>query len=391
MAAIITNMGWKATPDYNPKNGTAKEPDENCIVQFEEGAVARTDNVDIVFTDKMASGNTDPASQVQSDAAALKGNSRLAETAENFKPLEGEMWLGRYETTAYRSDGTSFSVDYYYNRIEGNGYDSGYMSAFAALANGEDDKGNYYYQLNLKADIVSAFSSSASLYNDKIAIETGIDALIAEIKQNIAYGKADPTKDLQTKVTVNGVEWNLADLIDTVEIMDKGFHELDLRVTMNYEDYAKMGISSSFVNDWASKNLSEEQASAVAKAVDEKIYGYVKRQDEHLEENADRWRNVYNTPEKAEYFAYGGCVAASNVEHREAIKELFASADFNSSSAIANIMKKYQELMKPVYLAYGATLNKLPSYISNTVNSLYSYISKIFGTQGAAKSLDTSV
>ena len=45
-------MNWKAPPDHNAKNGTAKEPDENGIVQFEEGAVARTDNVEIVFTDK---------------------------------------------------------------------------------------------------------------------------------------------------------------------------------------------------------------------------------------------------------------------------------------------------------------------------------------------------
>lgn len=358
-------------------------------MQFEEGTVARTDNVEIVFTDKQLRFTE----QMQSDLEALKASHRLVATVEpgyESVPKE-EMWLGSYETTAYRSDGTSFSIYYYYNCYEGKGYDSGYMSAFAAEANGEGDKGSYYYQLNLKGDIVSYFSTSASLYNDKIAIETGIDALIAKIKQNIADGKADPTKDLQTKVAVNGVEWNLADLIDTVDVMNKGFDELDHRVTMNYEDYAKMGISSVYVNDWASKNLSEEQAVAVAKAVDERIYGYVERQEEHLEENADTWRNVYNPPEKAEYYAYGGWVSASNLEHREAIKELFSSADFTSSSGIANIMQKYQEMMKPVYLAYGATQSKLSGYLSNTVNHLYSYISNLFGTQGAARSLDTSV
>ena len=52
MATIITNMNRKVTPDYNSKNGTAKELDENGIVQIEEGTVARTDNLDIVFTDK---------------------------------------------------------------------------------------------------------------------------------------------------------------------------------------------------------------------------------------------------------------------------------------------------------------------------------------------------
>ena len=389
MATIITNMNWKATPDYNPKNGTAKEPDENGIVQFEEGTVARTDNVEIFFTDKQLRFTE----QMQSDLEALKASHRLVATVEpGYESIpKEEMWLESYATTAYRSDGSSFSVDYYYNRYEGKGYDSDYMSAYAAEANGEGDKGSYYYQLNLKSDIVSYFSTSASLYNDKIAIETGIDALIVEIKQNIADGKADPTKDLQTKVTINGVEWNFADFIDTVEIMNKGFDELDHRVTMNYEDYAKMGISSVYVNDWASKNLSKEQAAAVAKAVNEWIYGYVERQEEHLEENADTWRNVYNHPEKAEYYAYGGWVSASNVEHREAIKELFSSADFNSSSGIANIMQKYQEMMKPVYLAYGSTQSKLSSYLNNTVNHLYSYIANLFGTQCAARILDTSV
>ena len=50
--------------------------------------------------------------------------------------------MGSYETTTYRSDGTSFSIDYYYNRHEGKGYDSDYMSAFMAEANGEGDKGS---------------------------------------------------------------------------------------------------------------------------------------------------------------------------------------------------------------------------------------------------------
>ena len=391
MATIITNMSWKAPPDYNAKNSTAKEPDENGIVQFEEGTVARTDNVDIVFTDKLGSGNTDPASQVQSDAAALKGSNRLAEAAANFTPLEGEIWMAGFDRTIYRTDGSSFTAHYLYNYRESKGYDSNYLSAIAAEVKGENDKGFHCLTNNLESDIVSAFSSAASMWDDKYAIRDSIEALMAEIKQNIADGKADPTKDLQTKVTVNGVEWNLAELIDTVEVMKKGFDELDHTITLNYEEYAKMGISSVFVNDWASKNLSEEQAAAVAKAVDERIYGYVKRQDEQLERDADTWKDRYVPPEKAEYYAYGSWVSASNVEHREAIQELFSSVDYNSPSNLASAMNKYRSLMTPVLLAYGATQRYLPDYLGDTVNHLYSYISKLFGTQGAARSLDTSV
>ena len=391
MATIITNMGWKATPDYNPKNGTAKEPDENGIVQFEEGTVARTDNVDIVFTDKAGS-NTNPASQVQSDAAGLKGNNRLLESMATAQPIpDEELWKAGFDRTVYRSDGSSFTAHYQYNRYEGKGYDSGYMAALVAEVNGENDKGFYCYLNNLESDIVSAFSSADSMWDDKYAIRDSIQALMAEIKQNIADGKADPTKDLQTKVTVNGVEWNLADLIDTVEVMNKGFDELDHTITLNYEEYAKMGISSVYVNDWASKNLSEEQAAAVAKAVDERIYGYVKRQEEQLERDADTWKDRYVPPEKAEYYAYGSWVSASNVEHREAIQELFSSVDYNSPSNLASAMNKYRSLMTPVLLAYGATQRYLPDYLGDTVNHLYSYISKLFGTQSAARSLDTSV
>lgn len=391
MATIITNMGWKATPDYNPKNGTAKEPDENGIVQFEEGTVARTDNVDIVFTDKAGS-NTNPASQVQSDAAGLKGNNRLLESMATAQPIpDEELWKAGFDTTVYRSDGSSFTAHYQYNRYEGKGYDSGYMAALVAEVNGENDKGFYCYLNNLESDIVSALSSADSFWDDKYAIRDSIEALMAEIKQNIANGKADPTKDLQTKVTVNGVEWKLSDLIDTVEVMNKGFDELDHTITLNYEEYAKMGISSVYVNDWASKNLSEEQAAAVAKAVDERIYGYVKRQEEQLERDADTWKDRYVPPEKAEYYAYGSWVSASNVEHREAIQELFSSVDYNSPSNLASAMNKYKNLMTPVLLAYGATQRYLPDYLGDTVNHLYSYISKLFGTQGAARSLDTSV
>ena len=56
--------------------------------------------------------------------------------------------------------------------------------------------------------------------------------------------------------------------------MNKGFAEVDHTITLNYEEYAKMGISSVYVNDWASKKLYKEQAATVAKAVDERSVNY---------------------------------------------------------------------------------------------------------------------
>ena len=389
MATIITNMSWKATPDYNAKNGTAKEPDENGIVQFEEGAVARTDSVEIVFTDKQPTFT----SQMQSDLEALKATHRLAVKAEpGFESIPKEdRWLAGYDRTIYRTDGSSFTVRYQYNYRESKGYDCNYLSAIAAEAKGENDKGFFCLTNNLGLDIASYFSSSASFVDDRCAIIDGIEALMAEIRQNIADGKADPTKDLQTKVTVNGTEWNFAELIGTIETINKALDELEHTGSLDYEDYAKMGITLAYLKDWAGKNLSEDKAAAVTNAVEERFYSYIMRQEKFLEEDAERWQSRFNTPERAEYYAYGSWMSASNVEHREAIKELFASADYSSPSKLASVMNRYQNLMSPVFLANGATQSKLSGYLSLTVNHLYSCISQIFGTQGAAKSLDTSV
>lgn len=388
MATIITNMSWKATPDYNPKNGTAKEPDENGIVQFEEGAVARTDSVDIVFTDKLGSGNTDYASQVQADAASLKGNGRLLESMATAQPIpDEELWVAGYDRTIYRTDGSSFTLRYQYNYRESKGYDSNYLSGIAAEVRGEKDKGFYCLTNNLQNDITSFFSSSASHLEDRYAIGDAIEALMAEIRQNIADGKADPTKDLQTKVTVNGVEWNFAQLIGAVETMNKALDELEHTGSLDYEDYAKMGITSAYLKDWAGKNLSEDKAAAVTNAVEDKFYSYIMRQNKFLEEDAERWQSRVNTPERAEYYAYGSWMCASNVEHREAIKELFSSLDYSSPSKLASAMNRYQNLMLPVFLANGATHSKLSGYLSLTVNELYSYISKWFGSQSLNKSV----
>ena len=390
MATIITNMSWKATPDYNAKNGTAKEPDENGIVEFEEGAVARTDNVDIVFTDNAGKGNSDAAAQVQSDAGALKGNGRLAESMANCKPIpDEELWVAGYDRTIYRDDGSSFTLRYQYNYRESKGYDKNYLSAIAAEVNGENDKGFYCLINNLANDIVSFFSSAKSFRDDSYAVRDAIEALMTEIRQNIADGKADPAKDLQTKVTINGTEWNFSELIGTIETLNTALDDLEHTGSLDYEDYAKMGIKSAYLKDWAGKNLSEDKAAMVANAVEEKFYSYIMRQNKFLEEDAERWQSRYNTPERAEYYAYGSWMCASNVEHREAIKELFASADYSSPSKLAGIMNRYQSLMSPVFLANGATQSKLSGYLSLTVNHLYSYIAELFGTQSGVKNFST--
>ncbi|MDE6725699.1 MAG: hypothetical protein K2J79_08845 [Ruminiclostridium sp.] len=396
MQTIYTNMDWKATPDYNPAKSTAGEPDENGIVKCREGTVARTDEVEINFCGNLPE---EQAEKIRGYANAAKGTKLLAATASDIAATPSDITalssestsaitfkrivLDAYDKTAVASDGSTFSVRYAYSK-DGkecrNNYLSGMKGVAAGTAGTLEDAA---YTINLKADITSYFSTASSRKADEHAIFQAYQSAMREIEKNMADGKADPTLGLKTTVTVNGTEWNFAELLNTVEKLNKSFEYFDYKGNLDYTDYAKMGISKSNVKAWAKENLSEDKQELVAKAVDAREETSILREKESLESFRDIWdKPGFVMPEEKAKYYETPVLSATNKEVRDEIKKLFEETDYNSPAAVSRTVNRFKDIFLPIMIAFGG-FQGASGVVDNAANDIYKYIAGLFGGKAA--------
>lgn len=423
MTTIYTNMDWKSTPSYNPANSTAGEPDaETGIVKCQPRTTARTDELEINFCGNLPEEQADKIrgyANAVKDARLLAAPSDIsaesskdtdrttyivaespeaADTASDISADSSEFFSGvrfihhtldAYDRTAVASDGSTFSVRYAYSK-DGKECRGNYLSEIKdAVAGTVDSLEDAAYTINLKADITSYFSTASSLKADKYAIYRACQSAYKEIEQNIADGKADPTANLKTKVTINGTEWNFSELVNTVEKINKSFEYFDTHITLDYADYARLGASKAAVTDWAGKNLSEEKQSVVANALNARAQTYVQRERESLEESREHWDlpGVVIPGEKAKYYD-SIVLSASNKEVREKIMKLFEETDYRSPSSVSKTINRFKDIMLPIMIAFGGTQGASGS-VDYAVKDMYKYIADLFG--GSARGLNVSV
>lgn len=403
---IYTNMDWKATPGYNAANGTAGEADpETGIVKCEAGTVARTDEVEINFCGNLPE---DQAQKIRNDIASLKGNGLLAassseiiqkvaaQASQRTASMEcvGVVRVSGYNRSVVASDGSSFTVRYTYDRDSRLEYRDNYLSGLveSASSTGADKvNADYCYSNNIRADIVSYFSTASSRENDEKAIVNAYKSFLKEIKQNIDDGKENPADGLKTTVTVNGTEWNFVELLKTVDKMNESFAYFDRKGNLDYPDYAKMGVSKADVKNWTKENLSEDKQKLIGNVLNARVETFIQHEKEGLEMS----RHIWDKPgfvmpeEKAKYYETH-VISATNKEAREEIMKLFEETDYSSSSAVSNTVNKYRNMMSPIYLAFGASNRVLPEYLDSAVNDIYKYIAGLFGGK-AAQGLNFSV
>ena len=390
MTTVYTNMNWKATPGYNAANGTAGEPDESGIVKCEPGTVARTDELEINFCGDLPE---DQAEKIRDHIQSLKGTRRLAVSSSDiaaqasqktaYMECAGVVKVSGYDRSVVASDGSSFTVRYTYDRDSRQEYRNNYLLGLAESESGaaaNKVNADYCYSNNIRADIVSYFSTASSRKDDEKAIVNAYKSLLNEIRQNIADGKENPADGLKTTVTVNGTEWNFAELLKTIDKMNESFAYFDRKGNLDYPDYAKMGVIKADVKNWAKENLSEDKQKVISKTLEARTATFIQREKEGLEQS----RHIWDKPgfvmpeEKAKYYETH-VLSATNKEAREEIMRLFEETDYNSSAAIANTVNKYRNMMSPVYLAMGAANRFLPEYLDSAVNDIYKYISGLFG------------
>lgn len=246
------------------------------------------------------------------------------------------------------------------------------------------------YRTNLVSDITAYFGSVSSYNEDQNAINIAISSLIDEIEENIANGKADPTADLKTKVTVNGTEWSFTDLINTVEKINKSFEYFDYKGNLDYPDYAKMGVSKAAVKSWAKENLSEDKQELVSKAVEAREATSILREQEGRELSREIWGKpgFIMHGEKAKYYETA-FLSATNKEVREEIEKLFEDTDYESPASVSRSVNKFRDMYLPILIAFGGYQGAAGS-ADYAAKDLFKYISGLFGGK-AAGSVNFSV
>ena len=401
MTTIYTNMDWKATPGYNAANGTAGEPDESGIVKCEPGTVARTDEVEINFCGDLPE---DQAEKIRAHINSLKGTRRLATTPSDivaqssqktaYMECAGVVRVSGYDRSVVASDGSSFAVRYTYDRDSRVEYQNNYLSGLVESASGaaaNKVNADYCYSNNIRADIISYFSTASSRTDDEKAIVNAYKSLLNEIRQNVADGKENPADGLKTTVTVNGTEWNFAELLKTVDKMNESFAYFDRKGNLDYPDYAKMGVSKADVKNWAKESLSEDKQKVIGDVLNARVETFIQREKEGLEMSRDIWdKPGFVMPEEKAKYYETHVLSATNKEAREEIMKLFEETDYSSSAAVSNTVNKYRNMMSPIYLAFGASNRVLPEYLDGAVNDIYKYISGLFGGR-SARVLNVSV
>lgn len=272
-------------------------------------------------------------------------------------------------------DGSQFEVGYRYNYKTGSCYDSDYLDVLTRkAADDEDFYFNEYFQ-NMAVDIVSNFSTASTYKSDLAHVRSGIDAAIEEMRENIKNGSENPTENLKTKINIGGIEWGFKDLLDTSVLIRNSFDGIDRTITMDYIEYAKMGLSIGNVQNFADKHLNKEQSDMVKSVLQARADYYDKRIDEDAEEHKDKWINVKSSEQRQKYYKYGYYVSATNVELRNSLRDIFASV--GKSIGLSGALAQYNKLMPPALKASGVSESSFAQVLKNDAKTLSSYYSSL--------------
>jgi hypothetical protein len=313
-----------------------------------------------------------------------------ARTAEECGLVISKAFVSK--TTVAGADGSVFTVSSYYDASGDNSLNESYENVLLKKASGAEVSNFDLYISNLTSDITSYFSTKSSLENDKAEIKGGINDVLAEISRNIQDGKENPLADLQTTLNVNGIDWKFSDILNTMSVMSEGLDGFKTSLSLDYSDYAKMGVAIGFANTYAKENLNEEQCSYVNDIMQAKTNYLAKRQNEWVAANlADgQSKEVYsNSTEREKYYSLGSYKIATGMDLANTIKDLFANCDYTNEKSVSDALKQYGELLRPVRLADGTNVNKVSQVLQKDVSAVSSmYMSCLNTLSNVAKNRD---
>lgn len=232
-----------------------------------------------------------------------------------------------------------------------------------------------------------------------------------------------------TIYNIDGVTFTAAELSACREVMKNAISMLPIKgSSLDYTDYASMGIATNMVSSYAQKNLTEEQAGVVNQTMEEYLDSMVQAEQErhsgekyfidHTEDGDQGARNqYYNVREIADREMYvglremflrelgpvvgagwlaridntltrmdngetisHGVRSATNGDLTSKVKRLFADVDLYDEDAVSETYKEYRKLMKAVYDTVASTnagngRNSIAQWLFEDVNAAASKIS----------------
>ncbi len=245
-------------------------------------------------------------------------------------------------------------------------------------------------------------------------------------------------REEQPKSTlVDGVEFTFEKLKECEAFANK--ITSSFRMTggsLDYEDYAKMGIASSIMNTYAKEKLNEEQAKVVHNSIENFFNTGIKKEKDRQKNDPycyiDNTEGVGPTGELNKYYAVksrwsvkeaeefkafvkssGGseydkeslCAhadyivkvgateqSASNAEHAQKIRTLFQNMDIMDEASVKNAFEQYEILMTPVYKAAGLQNSYFDTRVNEIVgDDVKKFISQIASGKAAISTAGTKV
>lgn len=222
--------------------------------------------------------------------------------------------------------------------------------------------------------------------------------------------------------SVSGVKFTEDELVQSRNFMKAAVAELKTG-TLDYADYAKMGIAENAVDSFAKNSFSEEQQQILSKAIREYSEGLELEQDKILNTSgavSNEWgelskyyglsdsidqnkadainkmkaelgrRSGKDLPSVKSGDVLGIIETATNKELISKVKDTFASINFNDHEQVDLAMKKYRELMQPAYKAAGY-LERDDSALYRDTDSFMQFISTLSTSLSPATHVDFSV
>ena len=345
------------------------------------------------------------------DEELLKSMREIADSLKGAKQIEGAMDKEHYQLqdrgivtspkAVLGSDGRLFYVSKWHDTASDETFDSDYMSVLESAARGETEEEhllNYARLYNFNADIRSFFSTVDTSLDDRNYIKECLEAAIEEIRQNIAEGKENPAEDLQTKITLNGVDWSISDLAGAVQALKTACfssstavtdnYTIENTVVMDYKDYARLGMAMGYVSRYAAENLDKEHADALNAIMQVRADAAIARNsaymEEHQAETDAEWARIQSAPDyylykanwddRRQYYSYGrnNCLA-TNKQLINKMMEIFTSV--GSGKSINGALSEYYNLMTPVYnslnISPQLTFNHHSTDLLGFFNALY--------------------
>ena len=200
-----------------------------------------------------------------------------------------------------------------------------------------------------------------------------------------------------TSYNIDGIKFTNDEMQACKEVVKNAIAGLPIKgSSLDYSDYAMMGIASSMVSSYANEHLTEDQAAIINKSMEEYIDSLMQAERESQEKSGcftDHAKGVGSTGELNMYYSTrsqlrlsqeakedfkrmvahlpadtrykllanlesaetnGSVVqSASNKEYAESIKSTFQAVDLTDDVSVNDALKKYQKLMIPVYTAAG--------------------------------------